>query len=152
MPAYTKRPKRRVIQTRKFFFADVGVVNILAKRGRIEPGGELFGKALESWVFHELSAFLSYRESVAEIRYWRLPSGIEVDFVTDDLRLAIEVKGTHRASSEHLKGLRALKEDQRSVKRRILACLEPRPRRTEDGVEILPVGDLLAALWAGDLL
>jgi len=152
VPAYTKRPKRRVIQTRKFFFADVGVVNILAKRGRIEPGGELFGKALESWVFHELSAFLSYRESVAEIRYWRLPSGIEVDFVTDDLRLAIEVKGTHRASSEHLKGLRALKEDQRSVKRRILACLEPRPRRTEDGVEILPVGDLLAALWAGDLL
>ncbi|HEY5090826.1 MAG TPA: DUF4143 domain-containing protein, partial [Polyangia bacterium] len=149
---YIKRPKRRVIQTRKFYFADVGVVNVLAKRGRIEPGGELFGKALESWVFHELSAFLSYRESASEIRYWRLPSGIEVDFVTDDLRLAIEVKGTARASSEHLKGLRALKVDQRSVKRRILACLEPRPRRTEDGIEILPVGDLLASLWAGDLL
>jgi predicted AAA+ superfamily ATPase len=152
VPAYIKRPKRRVIQTRKFYFADVGVVNVLAKRGRIEPGGELFGKALESWVFHELSAFLSYRESASEIRYWRLPSGIEVDFVTDDLRLAIEVKGTARASSEHLKGLRALKEDQRSVKRRILACLEPRPRRTEDGIEILPVGDLLANLWAGDLV
>ena len=40
VPAYTKRPKRRVIQAPKFYFADVGVVNILAKRGTIEPGSE----------------------------------------------------------------------------------------------------------------
>jgi uncharacterized protein len=36
--AYVKRPKRRVIQAPKFYFADVGVVNQLARRGRIEPG------------------------------------------------------------------------------------------------------------------
>ena len=111
LPAYTKRPKRRVIQSRKFYFADVGVVNVLAKRGHIEPGSELFGKALESWVFHELTAFLSYRGSERELAFWRLPSGIEVDFVTDDLRLAIEVKATTRPSSEHMKGLRALKKN-----------------------------------------
>ena len=151
LPPYVKRPKRRVIQTRKLYFADVGVVNVLARRGRIEPGSELFGKALESWVFHELSAFLSYRESDVELRYWRLPSGIEVDFVADDLRFAIEVKATAHASSEHLKGLRALKEDQRAVKRRVLACMEPRPRRTDDGIDILPISQLLAELWAGEL-
>lgn len=152
LPAYVKRPKRRVIQARKFYFSDVGVVNVLSRRGRIEPGSELFGKALESWVFHEFTAFLSYRESARVLHYWRLPSGIEVDFVTDDLRLAIEVKATGRPSSEHLKGLRALKEDQRSIGKRVLACLVPRPRRTEDGIEILPVSDLLGRLWSGDLL
>jgi len=152
LPAYAKRPKRRVIQTRKFYFADVGVVNVLARRGRVEPGSELFGKALESWVFHELTAHLAYAESDARLAYWRLASGIEVDFVTDDLKLAIEVKSTANPSSDHLKGLRALKEDHRTVGRRVLACMVPRARRTEDGIDVLPVTELLARLWAGDLL
>jgi uncharacterized protein len=30
--AYTKRPKRRIIAAPKFYFADVGVVNYLARR------------------------------------------------------------------------------------------------------------------------
>lgn len=151
LPAYTKRPKRRVLLTRKFYFSDVGVVNVLAKRGPVVPGSELFGRALENWVFHELSAFLAYRKRDTELRYWRLPSGIEVDFVTDDLAVAIEIKGASRVSAEHLKGLRALGEDQK-VGRRVLACMEPRPRRTEDGIEILPIRDLLARLWSDALL
>jgi len=48
--AYTKRPKRRVIRAPKFYFADVGVVNHLARRGYMASGSELFGKAFESWV------------------------------------------------------------------------------------------------------
>lgn len=152
LPAFAKRPKRRVILARKFYFADVGVVNALAKRGRLEPGSELFGKALESWIFHELTTYLSYSGSERELAYWRLPSGLEVDFLCDDLSVAIEVKGTAHATSEHFKGLRALKEDQRTVGRRILACLEPRPRRTEDGIDVLPVTELLDRLWTGDVL
>ena len=150
--AYTKRPKRRVIQAPKFYFADVGVVNVLGKRGRLEPGTELFGKALENWVCHELNAYVSYRGLDCEVRYWRLASGIEVDFVTDDLRLAVEVKSTRRPTDAHLKGLRSLKEEQRSVGRRVLACMEQRARRTEDGIDILPVGEMLEKLWADDLL
>jgi predicted AAA+ superfamily ATPase len=75
LPAYTKRPKRRVIGAPKFYFADVGVVNTLARRGRLEPGGELFGKAFESWVRHELKAFSLYRERFFDFSYWRLASG-----------------------------------------------------------------------------
>jgi predicted AAA+ superfamily ATPase len=150
--AHVKRPKRRVIQAPKFYFSDVGVVNHLARRGRLEPGGELFGKALESWICHELTAYLSYREIGAELRYWRLASGIEVDFVTDDLRLAVEVKATARPADAHLKGLRALRTDQGSVQHRVPACLEKRARRTEDGIDILPVTDFLRRLWAGELI
>ena len=43
------------------YFADVGVVNRLARRGELLPGSELYGKAFENWVFHELSAFVSLR-------------------------------------------------------------------------------------------
>lgn len=152
VPAYTKRPKRRVIQAPKFYFADVGMVNTLAKRGRLQPGTELFGKALENWVCHELSAYLSYRDGERSLCYWRLASGVEVDFVTDDLSLAVEVKATANPSDAQLRGLRALREDQRSVRRRVLCCLETRARRTDDGIDILPVREMLTRLWSGDLL
>jgi predicted AAA+ superfamily ATPase len=62
LPSYRKRPKRRVVAAPKFYFADIGVVNHLAKRGEVIAGSELYGKAFESWVFHELSAYRSYRD------------------------------------------------------------------------------------------
>lgn len=151
LPAYRRRPKRRVIQTPKFYFSDVGVVNQLARRGRVEPGGELFGRALESWVFHELSAYRAYHGFEFDLAYWRLASGIEVDFVVDDLRLAIEVKATRKAHADHAKGLRELAVDQR-VRRRVIVSLDPRPRRTEDGIEVLPARVFAERLWAGDLI
>lgn len=152
LPAHRKRPKRRVIQTPKFYFADVGIVNRLAKRGRLEPGGQLFGMGLENWVFHELSAYRAYHEFSFDLSYWRLASGIEVDFIVDDLRLAIEVKGAARVTADHLKGLRALRQEHRRVGRSILVCLEDRSRRTEDSIEILPAQQFAKQLWAGDLL
>jgi predicted AAA+ superfamily ATPase len=138
LPAFTKRPKRRVIAAPKFYFSDVGVVNQLAKRGQLQPGGELFGKAFENWVFHELVAGNAYREAGADLYYWRLASGIEVDFVIGNMAVAIEAKATSRITTDHLKGLRHLHEDHPKA-RRIVVCLEPKRRHTDDGIEIVPV-------------
>lgn len=151
LPAYRKRPKRRVIGAPKFYFADVGVVNVLARRGRIEPRSELFGKALENWVFHELNAYNSYSERFAPLAYWRLASGVEVDFVIDEVRLAIEVKGTEKVRDRHLQGLRKLKEDQPQVKRRLVVSMEPRSRRTDDRIEVLSIDDFVKQLWTGEM-
>jgi uncharacterized protein len=150
LPAYTKRPKRRMIQARKFYFADVGTVNVLARRGRIEPRSELFGKALENWIFHELSAFAAYRAPDLRLSYWRTAAGIEVDFVLGDAAVGIEVKSTAHADDTHLRGLRALRADQPSNKKLICVCTEARARRTQDGIDILPVADFLSRLWQGD--
>ena len=151
LPAYRRRPKRRVIQTPKFYFADVGVVNHLARRGSLKTGGELFGRAFENWVFHELTAYRAYREPDVTLAYWRLASGIEVDFVVDDLRCAIEAKACRQAHADHLKGLRALVQDHR-VGRRVLVSQDDRARRTEDGIDILPAHVFTERLWAGDLI
>jgi len=151
LPAYRKRPKRRVIRAPKFYFVDVGVVNRLAKRGELSPGSELYGKAFENWVFHELSAFASYRELDSRLSYWRLASGIEVDFILGDMEIAIEAKSSARVTRDHLKGLRNLVEDHPSVGRRIVVCRESRARKTEDGIEILPASSFVRRLWAGDL-
>lgn len=152
LPAYTRRPKRRVIQAPKFYFADVGVVNRLARRGRLEPGGELWGKALGNYLHHELTAYLSYAAKEAELRYWRLASGIEVDFILGAMEVAVEVKSTVKAGSHHLTGLREIREDHTRVGRRILVCQEPRRRVTSDGIEILPVERFLERLWSGEVV
>jgi predicted AAA+ superfamily ATPase len=148
LPAFTKRPKRRVVGAPKFYFSDVGVVNYLARRGRLQPGGELFGKAFENWVFHELVAANAYRDQQVDLAYWRLASGIEVDFIVGDMSAAIEAKATARVTADHLKGLRHLRQDHPGV-RALLVCLEPRRRVTDDGIEIMPVTAFIRAVAAG---
>ena len=152
LPAYTRRPKRRVIQSPKFCFADVGVVNLLAKRGKMQPGSELFGKAFENWVFHELNAYSHYSETFYDLSYWRLASGIEVDFIVGSMRAAIEAKAAARVNSEHLRSLRELAKEHKQLKKCFLVCLEDRPRRTEDGIDILPASRFAELLWGGQLI
>lgn len=145
LPGYTRRPKRRVIAAPKFYFADVGVVNHLARRGQLEPGSESYGQAFENWVHHELRAAIAYSEQDLDLAYWRLASGIEVDFIVGPMAVAVEAKATARVTSDHLKGLRHLHADHPRT-RRLLVCLEPRRRRTDDGIEILPVTAFVEAL------
>ncbi|UCG87830.1 MAG: ATP-binding protein [Gemmatimonadota bacterium] len=152
LPAYRKRAKRRVIGAPKFYFVDVGVVNRLARRGELLPGSELYGKAFENWVFHELTAYSHYREYDGTLSYWRLASGIEVDFVIGDMVVAIEAKSSAKITRDHLKGLRSLVADFRDVERRIVVCREPKPRKTDDGIEILPATGFVQRLWGGDIL
>lgn len=151
LPAYRRRPKRRVIGAPKFYFADVGVVNELARRGRIEPRSELYGKAFENWLFHELCAYNAYSERHAPLGCWRLAGGTEVDFIVGDMKLAIEAKATARVTSDHLRGLRELAVDHPRVGGRIVVCLEPRRRRTDDGILIVPAIEFVKDLAAGRL-
>ena len=151
LTAYRKRRKRRVIGAPKFYFADVGVVNRLIRRGELTPGSPLYGKAFENWVFHELSAGIEYQEWDLELTCWRLPSGIEVDFVLGDMEVAVEAKASARITRDHLRGLRTLVEEHPGVRRRIVVCLEPRARRTDDGIDILPAADFIRRLGQGAL-
>jgi len=149
LPAFTWRPKRRTLQAPKFYFRDVGVVNHLAKRGRLQPGSELFGKAFENWVFHELSVHSRYSELHYEISYWRLSSGIEVDFILDRAKVAIEAKGKAKITAWDTRGLDHFQKDFPDVKQRIVVCLEKRVRKTDDGIWIVPWQEFTPRLWDG---
>ena len=152
LPTYRRRRKRRLTVASKFYFADVGVVNRLARRGELQRGSELYGKAFENWVFHELSAYVEYADVDTRMSYWRLPSGIEVDFLLGDVDMAIEAKASPRINRSHLRGLRTLADEHPDVRRRIVVSLEPRARRTEDGIDILPATTFASRLWAGELV
>lgn len=93
----------------------------------------------------------SYGGLVGPLSHWRLASGVEVDFILGDMRIAIEVKSSERVAEQHLRGLRSLVVDHPQVERRIVVCREPRPRKTDDGIELLPVDRFVRALRDGEL-
>lgn len=150
LPSFRKRPKRRVAASSKFYFSDVGVVNFLAKRGTLEQGSELFGKAFENWCFHELSAYNMYNDVYAEFYYWHLAGGTEVDFIVNDMEIAIEVKDSRHIGAKQLKGLRSLKLDHPDVEKRLLVCCEDKLRITEDGIMVVPADLFVKKLWQGE--
>jgi predicted AAA+ superfamily ATPase len=150
LPAYQKKPKRRVITAPKFYFFDIGIVNHLLKRGRIEFGSELFGNAFEHFIYNELYAHSSYSGKDYPIYYWRTASQIEIDFVLGNNDVAIEVKATNNVQPKHLKGLKAFSEEY-AVKQLILVCNEPLPRISDD-IRILPWKIFLEELWTGKIM
>ena len=152
LPAYTRRAKRKVIHSPKFYYFDVVLPNLLARRGTLQLGSEMAGKAFENWLFHELKSYIVYKEKRDLLSYWKLAdSGREVDFIVNDCEVAIEAKGTANIRPNHLKGLRELKQEHPSVKKMILVCLEELPRVTDDQISILPYRDFLQSLWRGDI-
>ncbi len=106
-------------------------------------------------MFDELLAFVDYRDHDGRLAYWRLADGTEVDFVlggADGLELAVEAKASARIAPRHLKGCAAWRRIIPACRRRVAACLEPRSRRTEDGIDILPSARFARWLWEGRLV
>lgn len=149
LPAFQKTAKRKPVATAKFYWFDVGVAHVLGRQGHITAGSSAYGRALEHLVFLELRAYLDYRRREDSLTYWRSLSQIEVDFVIDE-HTAIEVKATGRVSGRDLKGLLALREEV-PLQRMIVVCTERQARRTDEGVEVIPIGEFLETLWKGQL-
>ena len=147
LPPFRRTRKRKAVATAKFYFFDGGVANTLARRSRVEPGSELFGRAFEHFIFLELRAYLDYRRLNQPLTYWRSRSRFEVDFVIGD-EVGIEVKGKSLVNKRDLRGLRALSEDI-ILQRQIVVSLEREPRVVEGGVEVLPAELFLRRLWDG---
>ena len=150
LPSFQQRPKRRVITAPKFYLFDIGITNYLLKRGRIEPGSELFGKAFEHFIYLEIYAHSRYSGKEYPIYYWRTTSQMEVDFVLGDHEVAIEVKATEQANYRHLNGLKVFAQEY-EVKKLILISNDPLPR-VVDQITILPWKIFLERLWADEII
>lgn len=150
LPGYTKTRKRKATSRSKHYLFDIGVTNSLCSRGLISERTELFGNALEHFIILEVRAYLSYTRSLKPIAYWRSTSQMEVDLIIGD-DVAVEVKASSLVSDKHLKGLRALKEEN-LLRRFIAVSTDSSRRKTEDGIEIYPWKLFLEQLWRGKII
>jgi len=150
IPGFTKTLKRRAIQSHKFYFFDVGIVNYLLNRKNLLPGSESFGRSFEHVIIQELVAYLGYTQSNEKLTYWRTSSGYKVDAIIGDGRLAIEIKSVDEVKSRHLKGLKGFLED--FPKARVIVVSLDKYPRILNGVETIPAMQFLKLLWNNEII
>lgn len=151
VPAFQKRPKRRVVLSPRFYYFDVGLANFLLKRKNVVPKSEAFGKAFEHFIYQELIAHSHYSGLKYLISYWHTTSDIEVDFILGDHEVAIEVKGVDHVDGHHTKGLHAFQEEY-TTKKAIIVSLDPRPRQLNNNIVVMPWEYFLKKLWSGEII
>jgi predicted AAA+ superfamily ATPase len=149
IPAFRKVMKRRLVQAPKFYYFDIGVANHLLHRKELVRGSTDYGHAFEHLVIQELYAWLHYTHSDEELFYWRTYTGLEVDAVIGDARVAIEIKSVEEVLPRHLKGLKAFGEEY-PQSRRIIVSLDKFNRRMGD-IESVYVLDFFKRLWSEGL-
>jgi predicted AAA+ superfamily ATPase len=145
VPAWRASRTRKPLVSSKYYFFDVGVASCLQGR-LVRPGTPEFGAAFETYLLHELVCHRDHARG-SPIAHWRSASGLEVDFVLGD-HTGVEVKAKANVAARELRPLQALAEE-RALKRLLCVTLDTR-RRTVGGLTILPYGDFLDALWAGE--
>ena len=138
IPVFTKRAKRSVIRSVKFYFFDAGVFRTLRPAGPYDSDAEAEGAALETLVLQEIAARNDYRRWNYGIYYWRTRQGAEVDFVLYGERgfRAIEVKHSDRIRREDFKGLKQFKEEYPEAE--LIFVYSGDRRFHEGGIEIVP--------------
>ncbi len=152
LPAWRPRARVRETASPKFYGFDSGVMRTLAGRARDSLHPLERGPLLEGWVHHELRAAMHDLGAGGNLSYWRLPSGLEVDFVWQrgDLRVGVEVKASERWRTEDGAGLAALHEAVGLTRQLVVYLGEA---RLKDGArEVLPFNDFVAELGAGRVL
>ena len=145
VPAYTKTMKRRLVQSPRFYYFDVGIANHLLHRKDLVRGTAEYGHAFEHLVIQELRAWLSYTEKDEQLSYWRAYTGQEVDAVIGDARVGIEIKSVEEVLPRHMKGLKAFASDYPDS-RLIIVSLDPINRKMEN-IECIYVLDFFKRLW-----
>lgn len=138
--------KRKAIVTPKFYFFDIAIARALRSSVVPQENTVEFGEYFEQLVCMELKSWMDTTRLHKKLTFWRSTSNMEVDFCIDR-ELAIEVKASRSITEKHLKGLRALREEN-IFRRYIVVCQEEHPRLM-DGIEILPWKYFFQRLWEG---
>ena len=152
LPAWRARARVKEVVHPKFYFFDPGVVRALTGRLREPLERAERGPLLETYVLHELRAYLDHSGSGGELSYWGTPSRSEVDFVWTRGRRAvgIEVKAVDRWRSGEARALEELLAA--GTLTRAYGVYEGTTRIRAGGVEVLPVGEFLERLAGGDII
>lgn len=109
LPAWQETKKRKPVARAKFYFFDWSIPKHLQEIKTVSKKSEIYGKAFETYMFHELKTFCDYTGG-KDLHFWRTHQQDEVDFILDN-KIAIEVKATEHFRNDFLRSLIKLKEE-----------------------------------------
>jgi predicted AAA+ superfamily ATPase len=153
LPAYEGKLRVREKKHPKLYWVDAGIVRGI-RRQLGAPSPEERGALFAGWVANLLRIHADYDELFDDWYYWAPAEAArtEVDFLLRRERdwLAIEAKAGTRVGPDELRGLRAIRDLPRLV-RRILVYGGTRRLRTEEGIDVWPATELAEAIAAASL-
>jgi len=150
LPPWKKGKKRRLIETSKFFFFDVGIVSALLNYKSLTPGTREYGRAFEHFILQECWAYSHYSKIEFPITFWRTASGAEVDLILGDADAAIEIKSSENVG-DRPKGLHLFLEE-KECKKSFIVSRELIPRKLDSHITVLPWQTFCEMLWAGKII
>lgn len=149
LPSFRERVKVKENAASKFYFFDSGVLNAAAGYFQQPAPSDWSGVLMETWMGHELRAYLDLNRIKGQLFYWGTPSGAEVDFVWKYGKkiVLIEVKSSKKFKNDFLSGIRSFR-DSRKVSKSYVVYLGKESLIKED-VEVLPAMKFLKLLYDG---
>lgn len=154
LPAWKLKRAVKQVAHPKLYLFDPGVARQLGGTAHLQLHPEERGPLMETFLLHELRAYLHYCDLEYPLAYWHTHGGAEVDFVieTPEGLVAIEVKSASRWDSRFNAGIRSLRErvPKQSVKG--LGVYAGSRALVTDDVRVLPYQAFLEQLWAGSIV
>ena len=154
LPAWKLKRSTKQVGQSKFFFFDCGVARALTGRLPYPPTQEELGPLMETYVLHEVRAYLHYTARNYRLYFWRSYDGNEVDllFETTEGFIAIEIKASERWDKRYNRGLCKLREELGAERTRCHGIYLGQHKALWDEVQVWPVLDFLEQLWSDNLL
>lgn len=151
LPAWKLKRAVKQVAHPKFYLFDTGVARQLAGTAHLRLHPEERGALMETFLLHEIRAYLHYQDLEYPVAYWQQHGGAEVDFVieTPDGLVAIEVKSGDRWDSRFGAGIRSLREKMGKAGARAFGVYAGPRALVLDDIRVLPWKAFLDELWSG---
>jgi uncharacterized protein len=154
LPAWKPRARIKEVAHPKFYFFDCGVVRALQGRLHDAPSSDELGHLFETYLFHELTAHISYSQIGGQLSYWRTNDGVEVDFIWQRgaKRIGIEVKSSKSWKPSFEKGILALNRETNAKLKKTFGVYLGAEVLKKDWGWVFPIDIFLRKLAEGEIL
>lgn len=150
LPGNKLKAKVKEVANPKFYYFDPGVVRVMNGQIRDKIESNERGFLLETWIFNELKAYVSYKNIGGDFSYWGTPGHSEVDFIWKRGKnlIGLEIKSTANWKNDYNYSLTTLLESKKIASGYGVYLGER--SLVSNGIKIFPVKIFLKKLWAGE--
>jgi len=154
LPTWKLKPGVKQVSHPKFYFFDAGVCRALSGRLPFPPLPEEKGALFETWILHEIRAYLSYSDLHYPVYYWSSHDQVEVDVFLETTKgfVAIELKSTLEWQKSFNLGLIRMKEELPRHSVTTIGVYCGKRAMEYEGIQVFPYAEFLKKLWAGEMI
>lgn len=138
-PITASSTRHKLSRTQKYILYDLGVRRIAAREGR-KLSKDNMGHIFEQYVGLEIIRALRLFHPRDTLKYWRDPTGPEVDWIieTPEKMIPIEVKWTNTPTLQDAKYLDTFISEYEKATKGFIICQTPFPMKMSDNIMAIP--------------